>query len=251
MLNETDFIIPVFIDHADRLRNLKIMLSYLKKIGATNVYVREYFDSAHKTGELQALFPEYHFSSKERDAPFFNKMTCVNEVFKMFSRGKVVSFYDVDVLFSKKDLIEASDLILKKQADVVYPYNGYFYDVPAETVKLLETDLTTPINLNTCKLFNTGSHGGGALFDRQVFEDGGMCNPNFKNVGYDDDEIRVRFDKLNYKITRTKGVLLHLNHFRGATSFNHNDYTTNNVNEVEKVTHMTKEQLQAYIKGWK
>ena len=137
MLNETDFIIPVFIDHADRLRNLKIMLSYLKKIGATNVYVREYFDSVHKTGELQALFPEYHFSNKERDVPFFNKMTCVNEVFKMFSRGKVVSFYDVDVLFSKKDLIEASDLILKKQADVVYPYNGYFYDVPAETVKLL------------------------------------------------------------------------------------------------------------------
>lgn len=251
MLNETDFIIPVFIDHADRLRNLKIMLSYLRKIGATNVYVREYFDKTQKIEELQTLFSEYHFSSKERDVPFFNKMTCVNEVFKMFSRGKIVSFYDVDVLFSKKDLIEASNLILNKQADVVYPYNGYFYDVPAETVRLLETDLTTPIDLNKCKLFNTGSHGGGALFDRQVFKDGGMCNPNFKNVGYDDDEIRVRFAKLDYKITRTKGVLLHLNHFRGTTSFNHNDFTTNNVYEVEKVTRMSKEELQEYIKSWK
>jgi len=250
MLNETDFIIPVFIDHADRLRNLKIMLSYLKRIGATNVYVREYFDNDKKTEQLRKLFPEYHFSNKEKNIPFFNKMACVNEVFKMFSKSKVVSFYDVDVLFSKKDLIEASNLILEGQADVVYPYNGYFYDVPVDVVKLLELNLNTPIDLLKCKLFNTGSHGGGALFDRKVFEDGGMCNPNFKNVGYDDDEIKVRFEKLNYRITRTKGVLLHLNHFRGATSFNHNDYTANNVNEVKKVTDMTKEQLKEYIKSW-
>lgn len=250
MLNETDFIIPVYIEHADRLRNLKIMLSYLKRIGATNVYVREYYDDIIKTAELQTLFPEFSFSSKKKCVPYFNKMECVNETFKLFSKSKVVSFYDVDVLFAKKDLIEASNLILNKRFDMVYPYNGHFYDVPADTVKLLETNLDTPIDLNKCKLFNTASHGGGALFDRHVFEEGGMCNPNFKNVGYDDDEIMTRFVTLGYRITQTKGILLHLNHFRGTTSFNHNDHTTNNVYEVEKVTRMSKQQLQEYIKSW-
>jgi hypothetical protein len=251
MLNETDFIIPAFVDHQDRMRNLKIVLSYLDKIGAKNVYVREYFNDHSKLTELEQQFKNFHFSYKQNTDSYFNKMLCINEVFKQFSKSRVVSFYDVDVIFSKKDLIEASNLILSKQYDVVYPYNGYFYDVPAETVEKMTADLNTPIDLNTCKLFNKASHGGGALFDRETFEAGGMCNPNFKNVGYDDDEIRWRFFKLGYKIGRTSGVLLHLNHFRGNTSFNYNDFTTNNVNEVEKVSKMSTENLQEYIKTWK
>jgi len=250
MLNETDFIIPAFMDHEDRKRNLSIVLAYLKKIGAKNVYVREYYKEQSKIKDLTDSYPEFHFSFKENNELYFNKMLCINEIFLQFSKSKVVSFYDVDVLFSKKDLVEASNLILNKTYDVVYPYNGYFYDIPAKTVNQLVTDFNTPINLSECTLFNKGSHGGGALFNREVFYEGGMCNPNFKNVGYDDDEIKWRFSKLGYKIGRTSGVLLHLNHFRGNTSFNYNDFTTNNVNEVEKVSKMPPEELRQYIKSW-
>lgn len=251
MLNETDFLIPVFIDHDDRKRNLSIVLSYLKKIQAQNVYVREYYKNESKIKDLEEQYPQYSFSFKENNELYFNKMLCINEIFKSFSKGKVVSFYDVDVIFTKKDIIEATNLILNKTYDVVYPYNGYFYDVPADVVTKMTTDLNTPIDLNACKLFNKASHGGGAFFDRNVFYEGGMCNPNFKNVGYDDDEIRWRFFKLGYKIGRTPGVLLHLNHYRGNTSFNYNDFTTNNVNEVEKVSKMSLKDLKKYIETWK
>lgn len=253
MQSNLDILIPVSIDHEDRLRNLNIVLNYLSKAKFTNIFIREYYNDNPKTEHLKKQYSNYNFSFMPKPYNYFNKMSCINELFlisKGHTKNTVACWYDVDVLVNKKSLITATQMLEDKRYDIVYPYDGNFFDIPANTVKSLVTDLNTPIELKTCTLFNKSSWGGCAVFLKESFVAGGMCNPNFKNVGYDDDEFLMRFRRLGFKIGRTNGVLLHLNHFRGNTSFNFNDYTQNNINEVTKVTHMPLEDLKQYIKSW-
>jgi len=250
MLSKIDILIPVSIDHEDRLRNLSIVLEYLSKAQFTNVLVREYYKEKPKTELLTKKYSQYKFTAFKNEQDYFNKMKCINELFQSSTDNSIASWYDVDVLVSKKSLISAATMIENEQYDVVYPYDGNFFDIPADTVTKLVTDLNTPVELKTCTLFNKSSWGGCAVFSKDSFVQGGKCNPNFKNVGYDDDEFLMRFRRLGFKIGRTDGVLLHLNHFRGNTSFNYNDYTQNNINEVTKITHMPLEELKTYIKNW-
>jgi len=249
MQSELDILIPVSIDHEDRLRNLAIVLNYLTKARFKNVYVREYFKDEPRAKKLLQQYTQYNYTSFKNEKDYFNKMTCINELFN-FTSNKIVCWYDVDVLVSKKSLFDSIILIKEGKYDVVYPYDGNFFDIPAETVDKLISDLNTPIELKNCTLFNKSSWGGCAVFSRAAFTAGGKCNPNFKNVGYDDDEFLMRFRRLGFKIGRTDGVLLHLNHYRGNTSFNYNDYTKNNIEEVTKVTHLPLEELKQYINNW-
>lgn len=251
-LLKLDILIPVSIDHEDRLRNLSITLRYLLRAGFKNIFVREYFSNKPKLTALIEIFPDVTFSSYENKDDCFKRFICVNELFDQSNKtnNKVACWYDADVLINKKSLLEATELIENNKFDIVYPYDGHFYDIPAETVQKLQHDLNTPVELEKCTLFNKGSWGGVALFSKKSFIEGGKGNPQFKNLGYEDDEFLLRFRKLGYRIGRTDGVLLHLNHFRGNTSFNYNNYTQNNINELTKVANMTVEELKHYIKSW-
>jgi hypothetical protein len=244
-LDNVDFILPVYIDHTDRLRNLKITLKYLKAIGATNIYVNEHY---RDTPKAKDIIPGYICKDITNDE-FYNKMVCGNEIFNKLSKNKVVCLYDVDVLLPKKDLVECTAKLLGGY-DFGYPFNGYFYDVPIDLVDKLKEDLTTSIDIARCKLFARESHGGCAMFERNSFIEGGKLNPNFKNVGFDDDEINVRYLRLGYKKYRTASPLLHLTHFRGDTSYNFSKFTEYNGQECHKITTMAIENLKKYIKTW-
>lgn len=245
ILSNVDFILPVYIEHPDRIRNINIILAYLQAIGATNVYVNEYYRNDPKITNLTSNY----ISKNITDNKFFNKMACGNELFDKFSTNKVVCLYDVDVLPTKADLIKATEKLLDGY-DFAYPFNGYFYDIPIDIVNKLQNDLTTNIDINKCVLFATQSHGGCVLFRREVFIEGGKLNPNFKNVGFDDDEINVRYLKLGYKKIRTSSPLVHLTHYRGETSYNHNEFNNHNGQECGNITHMSVENLKQYIKSW-
>lgn len=249
MPSSLDILIPVSIDHEDRLRNLSIVLDYLTKAKFTGVFIREYYKDKPKAKELLQQHPQFNYTAVMNDKDFFNKMVCINELFKL-GTSSIACWYDVDILVNKSSLIKSIKLIKEGEYDVVYPYDGKFFDIPVEIVTKLVSDLNTPIELKECTLFNKSSWGGCAVFSRTAFIKGGGCNPNFKNVGYDDDEFLMRFRRLGFKIGRTDGVLLHLNHYRGNTSFNYNDYTKNNTDEVTKITHLPLEELKQYINNW-
>jgi len=245
VLTNVDFILPVYIDHPDRIRNLNIILKYLKAIGCTNVYVNEHYRDEPKCKDLTTKYINKNITNDK----FFNKMVCGNELFDRFSINKVVCLYDVDVLATKKDLTEATEKLLNGY-DFAYPFNGCFYDIPIDIVNKLQVDLTTSIDINRCTLFARESHGGCVMFRREVFIEGGKLNPMFKNVGYDDDEINVRYLKLGYKKLKTASPLVHLTHYRGDTSYNYNEFTNHNGTECHKVTHMSTADLKQYIKTW-
>lgn len=245
ILNNVDFILPVYIEHPDRLRNLIIILKYLKEIGANNVYVNEHYRDKPKVETLTTNYINKDITNDK----FFNKMKCGNELFDIFSNNKVVCLYDVDVLATKKDITEATNHLINGY-DFAYPFNGYFYDIPIDIVDKLQQDLNTHIDINRCTLFARESHGGCVMFTRDAFIEGGKLNPTFKNVGFDDDEINVRFLKLGYKKIRTASPLVHLTHYRGETSYNYNKFTEHNGQECHKITQMSVTDLKQYIKTW-
>lgn len=245
ILENVDFILPVYIDHIDRLRNLHITLKYLRAVGATNIFINEHYKNNPKAKNIVDTYMSKDITNDE----FFNKMVCGNEAFNKFSNNKVICLYDVDVLVPKKDLNECTEMLLSSY-EFGYPFNGCFYDIPLDIVKLLAEDLNTSVDISRCTLFSKQSHGGCVMFKREAFIEGGKFNPNFKNVGFDDDEINVRYTRLGYRKYRTSLPILHLNHHRGDTSYNFNKYTEHNGKECHKVTYMKIEDLKNYISTW-
>lgn len=246
-MNNVDFLLPVYIEHPDRLRNLNIILSYLKKIGAQNVFVNEHYRDRPK---ITTLIDNY-ISKDITSIGYFNKMECGNKLFDTFSKSKIVCLYDVDVLVTKKD-IQQSIKMLESDYDFINPFDGQFYDIPEDIVEQLQFNLEINIDLNKCKLLCPFMHGGCVMFKRDVFINGGKLNPNFKNVGFDDDEINIRFTKLGYNKGRTTSPLLHLTHHRSETSYNYNKFNDNNSAEAVKLEKMTKQEILEYIsRGYK
>lgn len=244
MINQIDFLLPVYIDHPDRKRNLEITINYLTKLGVTNILVNEHYKNEPKCFNIVSNYISKDITNDE----FYNKMESGNQLFKTFSKNPYVALYDIDVLVPKKDLNESIELF-NAGYEFVYPYNGRFYDIPQHIVKNLQNDLSTQINIQECTLFCELSHGGCVIFKRDVFIEGGMLNPNFKNVGYDDDEINIRFTKLEYKKGRTTSPLLHMTHYRGETTYNYSKYVNYNGQEAGKITRMSKIELKNYIRN--
>jgi hypothetical protein len=250
MKTDIDFLIPLYIDHEDRTRNCNIVLKYLNKCGFENIYIAESFKDFSKFKfDYNINFNVKHYTFKQTDK-FFNKMISVNKLFRI-SQSPIIALYDADTIILKGDIEDAIELIEQNKADIVYPYNGQFYNIPPKITQKLYQDIKTPFNIIDCKLFNPGSHGGAVIFSRDIFKQGGMCNEKFKNVGYDDDEIFHRFEILGYSIQRTQSPLFHLDHFRGNTSFNYNDYIEHNKRVLYETVSKNKEDLKQYIKTWK
>jgi hypothetical protein len=245
ILDDIDILIPAFIDHKDRERNLNILLNYFDRIGVKNIYVNEHYKDYPKLKNLKVNYINRDITGND----YYNKMVCGNELYRDFSRNKIVCLYDIDVLIPKKSLIDCAEKLLNGYG-FAYPYNGYFYDIPLYKVKEIEANKLVEINLTECTLFAKESHGGCVMFARECFEEAGMLNPLFKNVGFDDDEINVRFSRLGYKKYRSSAPLLHMTHHRGETTYNHSKYVNYNGDICHKVTTMDIEDLKKYVKQW-
>lgn len=242
-MQKIDILIPVFIDTQDRISNLERVIAFLSRNELLNIYVREYY---RDTPKFNNIYDCVKYSSKKIEEDYFNKMECVNELFEE-SDSDFIAIYDADVLIYKKAFYDSIEL-MNNGSDVVYPYNGYFYNIPKNEQASFFTD--GKLDLDRCILWNTNSCGGCVIFKRQVFEEGGKCNPNFKNVGYDDNEIYIRFTKLEFTISRTKNPLLHMDHIRMDTAFGNNLYDDYNANICRHISNMTKEELIQNIKTW-
>lgn len=236
-----DFLIPLYVEHEDRLTNITNVISILKSYGANSIHVREYYKNYPKfNGEGCS------YTSVQLVEDNFNKMQCINEMVELCSKP-YLSIYDADVVVFKKDLIQAISL-LDSGVDVVYPYNGQFLSIPKKMIS--DFVKTYKIDLEKCELANPNSYGGCVIYKRSVFEEGGKCNPKFKNVGFDDNELYIRFSRLGYNIQRTSGPLLHMEHFRSETSVEHSIFLNHNMQIYNSICTMPIEKLKEEIKSW-
>jgi hypothetical protein len=243
-MNDLDILIPLYIDHPDRLDNCLNVVNILHKYNYKNIFVNEYYIDNPKAESV--INSGVVYQKKKINDNFFNKMQCINELFKTCN-SQYLTIYDVDVIVLKKDLVESIKM-LENGFDFVYPYNGKFFNVPKNKIQsFIETG---SIGLNECNLFHPNSCGGCVIFKREVFEKAGKCNPNFKNVGFDDDEIKTRFLKLGYKMGRTNSPLFHLEHERTHTSYGISKFDRYNQNEYYRICNMDKEKLIQEISSW-
>ena len=241
-LDNLDILIPLYIDHDDRLSNLTNVIKILKTYNCNNIYVNEYFKDVPKATFIEGI----NYNNVKINDTSFNKMTCINEMAKK-SKNKFLAIYDVDVIVNKNALIKSLEM-LNVESDFVYPYNGHFYEIPKSSINEIIT--SGNITLSICSLIHPNSCGGCVIFKREVFELGGMCNPNFKNVGFDDDEIKARFLKLGYKMGKTENPIFHLEHARTSTSYGISVYDKHNQQEYYRICNMTNNQLLEEVSKW-
>jgi predicted glycosyltransferase involved in capsule biosynthesis len=219
-MNKLDIIISLKVDSVDRINNLDIIMEFLKNNIECNIILTE-SDTSPKLKDRYEC--DYIFNQVDE---FFNRQKGLNIGVK-HSNAPIIAHYDADIFMNPAQLIKAFNLINSGEYDIVYPYDGRFYDVPKKYHEY--TSKIEEIPLNECTLFNSDSVGGVVFFKRDVFINGGGANENFKGLGYEDNEIYTRYSKLAYKIARVSGPLYHLNHIRTETAYDNNPYINDNI----------------------
>jgi hypothetical protein len=247
MKNKLTIVIPIQIDHEDRMRNINITTGYLRRHFDCEIIICEQ-DTESKLVDVCKDNKCKHIFIENNN--FFNRLKLLNIAVKEVTTP-VFALYDADVLLRPEQIIGATEAIIQGRAQLVYPYNGKFYDVPKKFFDdINETKDLTKININDCILHHPNSVGGVVLFDREHYWKCGGGNENFKNAGYEDDEFNTRFKNLGTKIMRTEWPLLHLTHERGITSHEHNPYITFNREYYLMIARMSPEQLKAHVNEW-
>jgi hypothetical protein len=247
-LSDTTFLIPVRIDSAERMENLDIVLNYLLTKFNTNVTILE--DAKEQNIFFNRTDKRIKYIFNKNDSDIFYRTKLLNKMFRA-SKTPIIVNYDCDVLFAVEQYVQCVESIRSKSCDLCSPYSGFFYDVPRFFVPHIMNEMTVNnIDLNYCQLMNDQGVGGCIFFNRDSFLVGGMENEHIISWGPDDSERFIRFRKLDFIIKRIEGVLYHLSHPRGFNSFCHNPFYKHNEDEVNKISSMTKELLEEYIKTW-
>lgn len=236
-LMDVTFMIPVYYDHKDRDKNMKLNLAMIYKYFETNTHVREDKESGnsnfllHRTRSLNKM-------AKEANTPY-------------------VANWDADVIVAPMQILETVHR-LRQGDDMVMPYDWRFARIPRfngwhEKIAVRMDIGDVSGHRHSFVGFNPGSAeswGGAVFFNKKSFIEGGMENENFISFGPEDSERRERFTKLGYKVSRVKGPIYHLNHHKGLNSSKKHAYFKKNQAEFEKVLRMSKEELVEYVKTW-
>lgn len=239
-LKDVTFAIPVKYDHDDRRRNLEYVIAYLQRNFDTNIIVCEQGGDFFK-------YLQYSVGYLNFDCPIFFRTRMINWMVKE-SRTKIIFNWDADVVAPVSQIISSVER-LRGGADFVYPYDGRFYQVGYSDS--LEADINFAGTNFNCSLFKEESVGGAIGFKKESFAKAGMENENFQRYGFEDNERFVRFNKLGFKVERETGPLFHIEHFRGNNSNLKNPHYIINRSEYNRVSAMTKKELESYVATWK
>lgn len=244
-MNSVSFLIALQVDSQDRLDNLNITIPYIQHYFPESEIILSEIDKESKiTNNYQNCLHIFTESSE-----FFSKTKAYNIAAKK-AKNDIICLYDVDIVLSKETLDKGIQIIKNNVTQILYPYNGYCYDVPKQYHQAISRDKNiNSININECRLMSKISIGGITFFKKEVFEGGGGANENI-SIGYEDNEMFERFKKLGYSIGRINTPLFHLTHSRKETSFDYNPNKQLYLEEYLRILNMSKKDLQKEIKSW-
>lgn len=240
-LGDTTFVIPAHCDHNDRLANLNLVCYHLQDTFNTEIHIGE--QGGQKFNYTLSFARYFYFPEMAN----FHRTAIINSLVKMATTPFVVN-YDADVLVNPVQ-IWYSVILLRKGADIVYPYDGNFKHIPRRDLMQVNHNMYWLINR---KLEGpTESYGGAVFMHRRTFLNAGGENENFIAFGPEDAERFNRFCKLGLVVQRVPGPIYHLDHFRGINSSKSNPYIHANRAEWHKVKMMSKQELMDYVKTWR
>lgn len=244
-LKDVTFIIPILIDSEDRMNNYNIVINYLLKNFDTNIIVCESDKESHED-TLKRDGVNYMFIKNDG---LFHRTRLLNIMTKVAKTDIVVN-YDIDVVFKPEQYIEARNAIKSGDFDICYPYGGNFMNVRKYYFNHIKENNLDGIDLDQCEIANPNSLGGAIFFSKEKYLQVGLENENFVSWGFEDNERIDRVLKLGYKVSRTRGVLYHLEHKRTINCTPEQPKYNDNINEYNKVIKMSKDELIKYIKTW-
>lgn len=250
-LSHVTFMIPVFIDHNDRMKNLDLVREMIKVSFDTNII---YCEQGTNRLANRVFIDGERYCRLEGSS--FHRTKMINIMCKA-SDTPIIANWDADVIVAPMQIIEAVRKI-EDGADMVSPYDWRFARIPQfkawhEKIRASHDIGVVSGHRKSFIGFNEGdsvSWGGAVFFNKYSFIEGGMENENFISFGPEDVERRDRFMKLGYLVERVKGPLYHLNHYKGINSSKKHCWFADNRAEYEKVRLMSAEDLKEYIKTW-
>ena len=244
-MQNVTFCIPLLVDSPDRLENITLVKKYLSQL-TNNILIGEY-DKTQK-------YPDSIFYHNPTD--YFHKTWVLNQLYKKATTDIVV-MYDSDVFIPIPQLQAAYKKI--QTADLVYPYDGRFYNFDRRYKNLLVEGKFEQLELgkelhkqydNAGTLISTISYGGCVFHKKSALQEIGWENENFRSWGSEDTAKYYMAKNYGMKIDRTNGVIYHLHHERTINSSDSNPFNYANQIECDKIVNMNREQIQNYIKEW-
>lgn len=240
-LLNTTIVIPVRIDHNDRLINIQINLKYLLKHFKTNIIIMENDKISHYH---DFDIPNNHSCNikhvfEQTDNIEFHKTKIINNSLNYIST-QVFAFCDVDCFLPINTYIEAQNYILNNNYVMCQPYNNMIiYNIPFENKDKILTHSIEHIYDLSIPSDNTKICTGGIIFyNIDIFKKIGKMNEKFISYAFEDDEIFYRFIRLQYKIKYLNYNLYHMNHYIGNFSTKNINYGKNLMlyNTISKMT---------------
>ena len=244
-LSDVTFVIPVYVETADRARNLDIVLRFLAKHFATKVIVCEDVkDGAPKAPERLDALDYRRLVVTENDSPYFHKTWMINHALAV-SASEINVVYDSDVVVLPVQCALARDRIAGG-ANAVFAYNGTVIDVAeahiAPFAESLDITALDPLaDGNTVP--GIAAHGGALFITRRAVAESGGFNENIVGWGLEDREMVERLVKLGIVVERIEGALFHLRHQRTANSNETHPFWDANRRELEAMRAMTRAEL--------
>ena len=223
--------IPVRIDSKERYRNLHIILEQLLKLSGIKIILLE-ADLKSRVGylpdEIRKVFVE--------DSNLIFHRTKYINMLSMLVDTKYLGVWDTDVIVISDNIRQALNLLRKNKADMVYPYDGRFYNIPNNTLNEYIQNRNEEIFVKNKDMENSllikHSCGGAFIVNKQAYLDAGGENEKFTGWGPEDLERYKRWEILGCRIIRLSGGIYHMRHPRKENSRYYNNESKNRMLKV-------------------
>jgi hypothetical protein len=230
-LKDTTFIIPIFIDSEDRIKNCKSVMGFLNHNFKSNIIIHEYYVNESKLNFLNEFknLNIKHLSENIKN----NNYHRTKQLNKMLSivDTDVVCNYDIDVLLPPASYIISERILKDNFFDVVYPYGfGKFQLKISQKLSRQNFDKNYLIsNIEDIYLKNDYSEYGHCVFFRtDSYKNIGGENENFISYGPEDSERYQRCHRFGLRLHRIKDYVYHFEHSRTNFSNKENPDFINN-----------------------
>lgn len=210
-------VIPIRVDSKERKRNLSIVLKHLLQLSGLKIIILE----ADLKSKIDLLPDEVGRVFIEDSNLVFHRTKYIN-ILSMLVDTKYLGVWDADVIVPIENIKQALDMLTTNQADMVYPYDGRFYNIPDDIlddyIKCGDEKIFVMDERMKSTSFIKHSCGGAFMVNKQSYIDAGGENEKFTGWGPEDLERFKRWEILGYCVARLDGGIYHMSHPRNENS---------------------------------
>jgi predicted glycosyltransferase involved in capsule biosynthesis len=220
-LKDLSFLIPIRLDSMDRMKNILLVLEFIKSNFNTNITILE----ADKENKLQQYIPkDINYIFIEDSDPIFHRTFYINQMVKQCTTD-YVAIWDSDVICNPQQIIDGINLLRNNEADFIYPYKDMFLDISKPILNLYaktgDISILYRYSKRMKEMYSPNPVGGAFIANKQSYIESGLEDESFYGWGLEDGERWYRWTNSGYKIKRIEGALYHLTHDRGINSTFH------------------------------